>query len=325
MRSPHTVRRLLGLAGLACVGALLFASPVSAYTPPETDPRIVITTPQGKILVALAPENAPQHVKQFLLALESGDFNGASVERIAPGFYVQLVGALSSAQLAGQPVEQVKVGNVRGALSVYDSGKAGDVPTLMFVIVSSPQLNYDYTPIGFVEAGMDVVRTIANSGTIGGDHHPAEAITITDVHLATSQERTLLRAAEISAASDDGTALLAAVFIVACAAFVAALISAFHDRLGKHRVTSLSLLVALLTFFAVWVALGGTETGSGLVGVVLFGGAIAIFRLMGRFERPVPDAALPSAAEPLQLADRELHAEAGIDQLEGEFEVVLTQ
>jgi peptidylprolyl isomerase len=325
MRSLRNVRRFVGLAGMACVGALLFASPVSAYTPPETDPRIVITTPEGKILVALAPENAPEHVKQFLLALESGDFNGASVSRIAPNFYVQLVGALSSAQLAGQPVEQVKVGNVRGALSVYDSGEPGDVPTLMFVIVSSPQLNYDYTPIGFVEAGMDVVRAIANSGTIGGDHHPAEAITITDVHVATSQERMLLRAAEVSAESDDGTALLAAVFIVACAAFVAALISAFHDRLGRHRVKSLSLLVALLTFFAIWVAFGGTETGSGLVGVVLFGGAIAIFRLMGRFERPVPEADLRGTAEPGELADRELHTEARVDQPESELEVVLTQ
>ncbi len=195
-------------------------------------------------------------MKQFFLALEAGDFDGADVTRISPNFYVQLVGALGTAQLAGQPVEQVKVGNVRGALSVYDSGKAGDDPTLMFVLVSSPQLDADYTPIGFVEAGMGVVREIANSGTIGDDHQPAEADHDHRDPPRHGQERIAAAQADVTAESDDGTALLAAVFIVACAAFVAAVISAFHDRLGKQRIKSLSLLVALLTFFAVWVALG---------------------------------------------------------------------
>ena len=324
MKSPQRIRRLIGLAGLACVGALMFASPCAAYTPPETDPRIVVTTTEGKVLIALAPENAPEHVKQFLLALQAGDFNGASVTRISPNFYVQLVGALGTAQLASQPVEQVKVGNLHGAVSIYDSGRPGDVPTLMFVLVSSPQLNSDYTPLGFVEAGMSVVLAIANSGTIGDDHHPAKTIYVTDIHLASAKERALLRSEEATAESDDGTALLAAIFIVACAAFVAALISAFHDRLGKQRVKSLSLLVALLAFFAVWVAVGGTQSGSGLVGATLFGGAIAVFRLMGRFERPVVED-LGGPSQPIELTDSELHAEAGIDQPESELEVVLTQ
>ena len=325
MKSPQCIRRLIGFAGLACLGTLMFASPCAAYTPPETDPRIVITTTQGKILIALAPENAPEHVKQFLLAIQAGDFNNASVARISPNFYVQLVGAAGTARLAGQPVEQVKVGNLHGALSVYDSGKPGDVPTLMFLLVSSPQLDSEYTPIGFVEAGMSVLQDIANRGIIGTDHQPAENMYVTDVHVASAKERTLLRSEEAAAESDDGTALLAAIFIVASAAFVAALISAFHDRLGKQRVKSLSLLVALLAFFAVWVALGGTESGSGLVGVMLFAGAIAIFRLMGRFERPVPIADLGGSPEPGQLADGELHAEPGVDQPESELEVVLTQ
>jgi peptidylprolyl isomerase len=321
----RSLRRLIGLAGLASVGALMFASPCAAYTPPETDPRVVVTTPQGQILIALAPENAPEHVKQFLVALEAGDFAGADVARISPKFYVQVVGSGGTAQLAGQPVEQAKIGNVRGALSVYDSGKPGDAPTLMFVLVGSPQLDADYTPIGFVETGMGVLREMANSGTIGDDHHPAEAMYVTEMHLASAKERMVLRSAEATAESDNGTALLAAVFIVACAAFVAAVISSFHDRLGKQRVRSLSLLVVLATFFALWVSLGGTQSGSGLVGVALFGGAIAIFRLMGRFERPVPSGDLGGRAQPGDLADGELNAEAGIDQPEGDFEIVLSK
>lgn len=315
MRRPRLTGRLVGFGGLACIAALMFASPCAAYTPPETDPRIVLTTPQGKILIALAPENAPEHVKQFLLALDAGDFVGANVSRIVPKFYVQLVAALGTARLAGLPVESVKVGNLHGAFSVYDNGKPGDAPTLMFVLVSSPQLDADYTPIGFVEAGMSVLQDIANSGTIGTDHHPAETITVTEVHFASPQERTLLREAEVTASDDSGTSQLAAIFVVACAAFVAALISAFHDRLGKQRVTSLSLLVVLLTFFAVWVAFGGSQAGSGLVGVVLFGGAIASFRLMGRFERPTKSV-VGRVAQPREFADGELDTEPGIDQLD---------
>lgn len=323
------MRHRLATIGLACVGVLMFTAPCLAYAPPETDPRIVITTPQGKILIALAPENAPEHVKQFLVALAAGDFNGANVSRVAPKLYVQTVGRGGTAQLAGQPTERVKVGNLRGALSVYDSGTAGDVPTLMFVLTRSPQLDTDYTSIGFVEAGMSILEAMADTPTVG-DHQPAEAITITEIHIASFKERASLRQAAADAATqDNGTSMLAGVFIIACAAFLAALISAFQDRLGKQRSRSLALLVALLSFFAIWVVLGGTEEGSGLVGVVLFAGAIATFRLMGRFERPAPrekaGEQLGSGPQPRELADGELHAESGVDQAQRELEIILGQ
>lgn len=302
----------------------MFAAPCSAYTPPETDPRIVISTSEGKILVALAPENAPQHVKELLTALRAGDFAGANVVRVATQYYAQIVGELGTAHLAGLAVEHVKVGNLRGALSVYDSGGPGDAPTLVFVVVKSPQLDPDYTSVGFVEAGMSVVRAIANAPTVG-DHQPAEPITILEVHMATPKERALLRQAEVTTGSNvEATSPLAAVFIVACAAFVAAIISAFYEQLGKQRAKSLALIVALLAFFAVWVALGGTAHGHGLVGVLLFAGAIAIFRLMGRFERPAQDASGRNAP-PRQLADPELNIEAVINQTQGELEVILTK
>ena len=321
------MKRALVSIGLACLGVTMFATPCSAYTPPETDPRVVITTSQGTILVALAPENAPRHVKEFLTALGAGDLTGANVTRVAPQYYAQIVGKLGTAQLAGLPVEHRKVGNLRGALSVFDSGKPGEAPTLIFVVMKSPQLDPDYTPIGFVEAGMGVVRAIASAATVG-DHQPAKPITITDVHMATPKERAVLRQAEVTTGSnDEATSVLAAIFIIACAAFVGAIISAFYERIGKQRATSLALIVALFAFFALWVALGGTANGHGLVGVLLFGGAIGIFRLMGRFERPAPvvsGSASGEVGQPRHLADRELNKEAGIDQSQGELEVILS-
>jgi cyclophilin family peptidyl-prolyl cis-trans isomerase len=316
------MKRTVLAVALACVGVLALASPASAYTPPETDPRIVITTSQGTILVALAPENAPKHVAEFLTALAGKDFIGATVARVSPMFYVQLVGQLSGAQLAGLPVERLKVGNLHGAMSIYDGGEAGQVPTVMFVLVTSHQLDPDYTSIGFVEAGMSVVERIADIPTTG-DHQPTENVTITEIHFATPQERATLRQAEQAPAPDKGTALLATIFILAFAAFVAAAISAFRDRLSKQWIKSLWLMVALLTFFAVWVGIGASTHSSGLVGVALFGGAIAMFRLMGRFERPAPVVELQRQAQPAPLADGELNPESRIDQPEGNLEVVL--
>ncbi|MEY2553763.1 MAG: peptidyl-prolyl cis-trans isomerase [Ilumatobacteraceae bacterium] len=319
------MRRALLAAALVCVGVLALASPASAYTPPETDPRIVITTSQGTILVALAPENAPKHVAEFLAALTSHDFDGAAVARVAPTYYVQLVGKLGTAQLAGLPVERVKVGNLHGAMSIYDNGQAGQVPTLMFVLVTSPQLDPDYTSIGFVEAGMSLLTKIAEIPTTG-DHQPTQAVTITGIHFATPQERAELRQAEQTPKPDAGTALLAAVFILAFAAFVAAGISAFRDRLSKHWIKSLWLMVALLCFFAVWVGIGASTHGSGLVGVVLFGGAIAMFRLMGRFERPAQILQVQPVAESAPHPDGEPHGtDNGIDHTERNVAVVVGQ
>lgn len=279
------MRRVLRGVLVGTLAAVAVASSASAYTPPETDPRIVITTSAGPILVALAPENAPQHVTNFLAAIADRDFVGASAARVSPDFYVQMVGKLGRTQLAGLPVERVKVGNLHGAMSIYDSGKPGDIPTLMFVLVTSHQLDPDYTSIGFVEAGMGVLQKMAATATVG-DHQPSTPITITEIHFASPEERARLRQAEQTPASDNGTSLLAAIFILAFAAFIAAGISAFRDRLQKQWVSSLWLMVALLTFFAVWVAVGASGHGTSVVAILLFGGAIGMFRLMGRFERP---------------------------------------
>jgi cyclophilin family peptidyl-prolyl cis-trans isomerase len=280
-------RRPLEAAAVAVVAALAVAASVFAYRPPESNPRLVLSTSHGDLLVALAPENAPKHVEQLLIAINDGDFDGSNVARVSPGFYVQFAGKLGKAVLSGLPIERLKVGNIRGALSVYDSGKPGEAPTLTLALTNSLQLDSDYTAIGIVETGLSVATAIAQVPTVG-DHQPSQRIAITSLHVASPEEKARLRQAEQSTGTNDDTTILAAIFIIAAAAFLAAMISAFHDRLSKQRVASLGLVVVLLAFFAVWVALAGTKRGSGLVGVALFVGAIGVFRLMGRFERPAP-------------------------------------
>ena len=113
----------------------------------------------------------------------------------------------------------------------------------MFVLINSPQLDTDYTPIGFVEAGMSVLEAMADTPTVGRPPTRRVPITITEIHLATTQERIVLRQAEKTPLAGNGTALLAAMFIIACAAFLAAHRSPpSHDRLDKQRIKSLAML-----------------------------------------------------------------------------------
>ena len=138
---------------------------------------------------------------------------------------------------------------------------------------------------------MDVLQAIAATPTTG-DHvptNPSRSWRFTS-HLRT--ERAQLRQAEVTTTDDDGTS---------------AARRGLHPRLrslSRGRIVSASAIASarsgsspspwsslLLTFFVLWVALGGGGNGSGSVGVALFAGAVAMFWLMGRFERPTRRAA----------------------------------
>jgi uncharacterized membrane protein (DUF4010 family) len=69
---------------------------------------------------------------------------------------------------------------------------------------------------------------------------------------------------------------------VAVGLFVAAAVLA---AIGRRRVAhTVGCTSALVGFFACWVA--GAASGHPAVGIALFAGAIATFRLMNRYERP---------------------------------------
>jgi hypothetical protein len=64
------------------------------------------------------------------------------------------------------------------------------------------------------------------------------------------------------------------------------LIFLFSSKLTSKQVASMGLLVVLVGFFATWVALVPDSHQSDFTAIALFCGSIALFRLMGFFERP---------------------------------------
>ena len=172
------MKRALLSIGLGCLLGLLFAAPAIAYTPPETNPRIVVTTSRrDRSLSRLLRRTHPEHVEQFLLALAARRFRrrergaGRTALLCADSSEARVARSLSG--LAGRT--RRRSATWASALSVYDSGEPGDVRNAQSSCSSrAPQLDSDYTSIGFVEAGMSVLEEIAATPTFG-DHVPTRA------------------------------------------------------------------------------------------------------------------------------------------------------
>jgi peptidylprolyl isomerase len=55
----------------------------------EPDRTILLTLPQGKVVIELAPQFAPKHVAQFIKLARAGHYNGAKFYRVIDGFVAQ--------------------------------------------------------------------------------------------------------------------------------------------------------------------------------------------------------------------------------------------
>ena len=188
--------------------------------------------------------------------------------------------------------------NARGrqparALSVYDSGKPGDTPTLDIRARQSPQLDPDYTSIGFVEAGMSVVDRIAETPTVG-DHRASSEPDHDHWNSPGAPPGTGAVCAKprSTTTDDDGTSVLAAVLHSRLRAFRRPPSSRRSMIVSDaQRIISLTLIVALLDVLrpcGLPSPVAGRGSGHGRRRVVR-GGAIAMFKLMGRFEQPDAD------------------------------------
>jgi cyclophilin family peptidyl-prolyl cis-trans isomerase len=266
------------LVALAVIAAVAGDHQV-AEAATEEHPRLVLETPDGAVVIRLAPVDAPAHVDALLDGIADGTAERWSVDRIAASFYVQL-GSRTATALSGLAPEPGRsIGNVRGAVSVYDGGDAD--PTLLLVLTDSHQLDDRYTPVGWIESGLDVVERIAA--------HAADADGVPDEARAVGPLR---RLAPGAAADPGATATgrdsvpVASVVAMMLSALCVAAIALAHRRMSPAVTTTVLLAAALVAFFAAWSAVVGRTADSPAAAVLLFATVIALFRLMGRFETP---------------------------------------
>lgn len=131
---------------------------------------VVLRTSLGDITLTMAPDLAPEHVRNFLKLVESGWYDHTAIHRIAPGFVIQAgLGATrrgGAGHSADRWVHNLKgefsqEKHIRGVLSMARGEDPNSASTSFFIVLGpAPHLDNRYTIFGRVLDGLDVLDQI---------------------------------------------------------------------------------------------------------------------------------------------------------------------
>ncbi len=171
---------------------LIFAG--SAITE-DINPKVVLETSKGKIVLELYPDNAPETVKNFLNYVDAKFYDGTIFHRVIPKFMIQGGGFTTDmkrkttlAPIKNEADKSLK--NDRGTISMARTGDPHSATAQFFInTVNSDFLNHKsktqqgwgYAAFGKVVDGMKTVDAISavKTRTLGRVRDvPAEAVVI---------------------------------------------------------------------------------------------------------------------------------------------------
>src|SRR5712691_3884100 len=155
----------------ALAAALLCAAPAVAapQLPAGVDPQntILIDTKYGRIVVKLRPDLAPKHAERIKQLARDKYYDGVPFHRVIAGFMAQTGDGQNFNGTGGSkyPNLAAEFSNVpykRGIVGMARKGGDNNSANSQFFIMygENPGLNGQYTVIGEVAAGMDVVDKI---------------------------------------------------------------------------------------------------------------------------------------------------------------------
>ena len=165
---------------LALVAALVCAVPAIAQPLPANLDKanaIVIDTAKGRIVIKLRPDIAPQHAERIKQLAREGYYNNVPFHRVMDGFMAQTgdgknFDGTGGSKYPNLKAEFSKVPFTRGIVGMARRGDSVDTANSQFFIMfaEGASLNNQYTVIGEVVAGMDVVDRLkkAPPGSSGG-------------------------------------------------------------------------------------------------------------------------------------------------------------
>ena len=170
---------------LAVLAALICAAPAIAQPLPanlDKQNAIVIDTTKGRIVFKLRTDLAPMHAERIKqLAREGyyneGYYNNVPFHRVMDGFMAQTGDGQNFNGTGGSKYPNLKAefSNVpfkRGIVGMARRGDSNDTANsqFFFMFADAPSLNGQYTVIGEVVSGMDVIDKLkkAPPGSSGG-------------------------------------------------------------------------------------------------------------------------------------------------------------
>ncbi|MDH4990036.1 peptidylprolyl isomerase [Aquamicrobium lusatiense] len=163
------------LAAFAIVvgGLAVAALPVTAAEPEDT---LVLTLKDGDVTIGLRPDLAPKHVEQIRKLVRDGAYDNVAFHRVIDGFMAQTgdvqygdmedgfdpraVG-MGGSDLPDLPAEFSNEKFERGVVGMARAQNPNSANSQFFIMFApAPSLNGDYTVVGKVESGMDLVDKI---------------------------------------------------------------------------------------------------------------------------------------------------------------------
>lgn len=177
--------QLRKLASSFVVVAALFASSLAFAADPEN--TMVITLKDGDVTIALRPDLAPKHVEQIKALVREGAYDNVAFHRVIDGFMAQTGDVQFGDMKDGYSPEQAGMGGsdkpdlpaefssesyARGIVGMARSQDPNSANSQFFIMLApNPGLDGQYTVVGQVESGMELVDNIkkgdqGNNGSV---------------------------------------------------------------------------------------------------------------------------------------------------------------
>jgi cyclophilin family peptidyl-prolyl cis-trans isomerase len=136
----------------------------------ELRKNVILKTTLGTIKIKMETDWAPNHVRNFLMLVSTGWYDGTAFHRVSKGFVVQGGMANSRPNGAGHPadrwVHELKgefrkdVQHIRGIVSMARADDPNSATTSFFLMLApAPHLDGQYTAFGRIVDGLDVLET----------------------------------------------------------------------------------------------------------------------------------------------------------------------
>src|SRR5215813_11958338 len=148
---------------------LLCAAPALAQQPPAgLDPQntIYLETPHGRIVIKLRNDVAPKHAERIKQLAREKYYDNVPFHRVIEGFMAQTGDGQRGDGTGGSkypdlPAEFSKVPFKRGIVGMARAQNPNSANSQFFIMFDeTPSLNGQYTVVGEVVSGMDVVDKI---------------------------------------------------------------------------------------------------------------------------------------------------------------------
>ena len=161
------------LSSLLLISGLL-AMPAVAAAPEDT---LVITLKDGDVTIALRPDLAPKHVERIKALAREGAYDNAAFHRVIGDFMAQTGDVQFGDMNEGYAAAQAGTGGsnlpdidaefsqeekfVRGTVGMARSQDPNSANSQFFIMFApNPSLDGEYTIVGNVESGMELVDQI---------------------------------------------------------------------------------------------------------------------------------------------------------------------